>query len=73
MPSEELEPIQLGDRPEHLVYVRPKLAEDIRSSLIHFLEQNMEEFAWKKEDMGGVDPEMITHKLNGNPSFKSVK
>ena len=25
------------------------------------------------EDMGGVDPAMITHKLNVNPSFKSVK
>ena len=33
----------------------------------------MEVFAWKQEDMGGVDPVMITHKLNVNPSFKSVK
>ena len=33
----------------------------------------MEVFAWKQEDMGGVDPAMITHKLNVNPSFKPVK
>ena len=46
-PSEELEPVQLGDQPEHLVYIGSKLAEGIRSPLIHFLEQNMEVFAWK--------------------------
>ena len=45
MPLKELELVQLGDQPEHLVYIWSKLAEDIRSSLIHFLEQNMEVFA----------------------------
>ena len=72
-PLEELEPVQLGDQPEHLVYIGSKLVEDIRSPLICFLEQNMEVFAWKQEDMGGVDPAVITHRLNVNPSFKSVK
>ena len=32
----------------------------------------MEVFAWKQEDMGGVDPAVITHRLNVNPSFKQV-
>ena len=36
-PSEELEPVQLDDQPEHLVYIGSKLAKDIRSLLIHFL------------------------------------
>ena len=72
-PSEELEPVQLGDQPKHLVYIGSKLVEDIKSSLIHFLEHNMEAFAWKQEDMGGVDPAVITRKLNANPSFKPVK
>ena len=44
-PSEELEPVQLGDQPKHLVYIGSKLAEDIRSPLIRFLEQNMEVLA----------------------------
>ena len=73
MPLEELEPVQLDDQPEHLVYIGSKLAEGIRSSLIRLLKQNMEVFAWKQEDMGGVDPAMITHKLNVNPSCKPVK
>ena len=71
-PSEELEPVQLVDQPEHLVYIGSKLAEGIRSSLIRFLKKNMKVFAWKQEDMGGVDPEVITHKLNVNPSYKPV-
>ena len=53
VPSEELELVQLGDKSEHLVYIGSKLAEGIRSPLIRFLEQNMEVFAWKQEDMGG--------------------
>ena len=72
-PIEELEPVQLGTQPEHLVYIGSKLEEGIRSPLIRFLEQNVEVFAWKQEDMGGVDPVMITHRLNVNPFFKPVK
>ena len=30
-------------------------------------------FTWKLEDMGGIDPTVITHKLNVSSSFKSVK
>ena len=33
----------------------------------------MEVFAWKQEYMGGIDPAVITHKLNVSPSFKPVK
>ena len=72
-PSEELEPAQLGDQLEHLVYIGSKLAKDIKIPLIRFLTQNMEVFAWKTEDMGGVDLAVITHRLNVGPSFKPVK
>ena len=44
-PSEELEPIQLDDHPEHLAYVGSKLAEDLKSLLIRFLKQNKDVFA----------------------------
>ena len=36
-PSEELEPVQLGDQPEHLFYIASKLVEDIKSPPICFL------------------------------------
>ena len=72
-PSKELEPDQLDDQSEHLAYIESKLAEDVRDPLIHFLKQNVEVFTWKQEDMGGIDPAIITHKLNVSPSFKPVK
>ena len=72
-PSEELEPISLDDDPEHIAYIGSKLAEDLKSPLTHFLRQNKDVFAWKQADMGGIDPTVITHRLNVSPSFKPVK
>ena len=71
--SEELEPVTLDDDPEHLAYIGSKLAKDLKGLLIRFLRQNRDIFAWKQADMGGIDPTVITHKLNTNPSFKPVK
>ena len=72
-PLEELEPVLLDDDPEHLAYIGSKLAEDLKSPLTHFLKQNKDVFEWKQVDMGGIDPTVITHRLNVNPSFKPVK
>ena len=72
-PSEELEPVSLDDDPEHLAYIGSKLAEDLKGLLTQFLRQNKDIFAWKQADMGGIDPTIITHKLNVSPSFKSIK
>ena len=72
-PSEELESVPLDDNPEHLAYICSKLAEDLRSLLTHFLRQNKDIFTWTQADMGGIDPALITHRLNVNPSFKPVK
>ena len=72
-PSEELESVLLGDDPEHLAYIGSKLAKDLRNSLTNFLRQNKDVFTWKQADMVGIDPTMITHRLNVIPSFKPVK
>ena len=72
-PLEELEPVPLDDNPEHLVYIGSKLAEDLRSLLTHFLRQNKDVFTWTQADIGGIDPAIITHRLNVSPSFKPVK
>ena len=72
-PSEELEPMQIDDNPEHLAYIGSRIAEDLRHPLIHFLKQNKDVFAWKQEDMGGINPIIITHRLNVSPSFKPIK
>ena len=65
--------MQLDDNLEHLAYIGSRLAEDLRHLLIHFLKQNKDVFAWKQEDMGGIDPVIMTHRLNVSPSLKPVK
>ena len=72
-PSKELEPVSLDDDPKHLAYIGSKLAEDLKSPLTHFLRQNKDVFAWKQADMGGINPTIITHRLNVSPSFKLIK
>ena len=72
-PSEELEPVSLDGDPEHLAYIGSKLAEDLKSPLTHILRQNKDVFAWEQADMGGIDPTVITHRLNVISSFKPVK
>ena len=72
-PSEELEPVPLDDDPEHLAYIGSQLAKDLKGPLTHFLRYNKDVFAWKQADMGGIDPTVITHRLNVSPSFKPVK
>ena len=72
-PSEELEPVPLDDNHKHLAYIESKLAEDLNGPLTHFLRENKDVFAWKQADMGGIDPTIITHRLNVSPSFKPVK
>ena len=72
-PSKGLEPISLDNDPKHLAYIGSKLAEDLKSLLTQFLRQNRDVFTWKQSDMGGIDPTVITHRLNTNPSFKPVK
>ena len=71
--SEELEPVSLDDDPEYLAYIGSKLAEDLKSLLTQFLRHNRDVFAWQQSDMGGIDPTVITHRLNTNPSFKQIK
>ena len=51
----------------------PTLVPSLRSLLIRFLKRNKDVFAWKQEDIGGIDPAIITHKLSVSPSFKPVK
>ena len=36
----------------------------MRTRLIRFLKENLDVFAWSHEDMLGISPEVIQHKLN---------
>ena len=45
----------------------------MRTRLIRFLKENLDIFAWSREDMMGISPEVIQHKLNVNPERKPVQ
>ena len=49
------------------------LSPEMRARLIQFLKENLDVFAWSHEDMPGIAPEIIQHKLNVNPDRKPVQ
>ena len=73
-PTEALEDIFLDeDNPESCNRVRADLEEKIKKDLVQFLKKNIDVFAWSHEDMPGIDPSVITHRLNVCPSSKPVR
>ena len=48
------------------------LSPEMRTRLIRFLKENLDVFAWSHENMPGIDPKVIQHKLNVNPEWKPV-
>jgi len=41
--------------------------------LVELLKKNKASFAWSAADMPDIDPSIICHELNVDPSFKPVK
>ena len=73
-PFEELATIELEDgHPEKTTRIKANLPPQIKESLIQFLKNNKDVFAWSHEDMLGINPSIISHKLNVNPSLCPIK
>ena len=49
------------------------LSPEMRTRLIRFLKENLDVFAWSHEDMPGISPEVIQHKLNVDPERKPIQ
>ena len=58
---------------ERCIRVEVDLERKIKEDLVQFLKKNIDVFAWSHEDMPGIDPSVITHRLNVCPSFKPVQ
>ena len=64
---EELEKVTLDElRPERTTRMGTLASQPIRQALAAFLKMNQDVFAWSHEDMPGIDPSVIVHKLNVN-------
>ncbi|KAG7552794.1 Retrotransposon gag domain [Arabidopsis thaliana x Arabidopsis arenosa] len=59
--------------PDQTVNIGSGLSETLRAELVKFLKRNQKTFAWKIEDMTGIDTKVISHELNIDPIFKPVK
>ena len=73
-PTETLEDIFLDeDDPGKSTKIGADLEGNIKKDLICFLRENIDVFAWSHEDMPGIDPRVITHRLNVYPSSNPVQ
>ncbi len=53
--------------------IEANLSTQTRKSIVHFLKNNKDVFAWSPEDMPAIDPSVISHKLNVNPCLRPIK
>ena len=73
-PVEELEEISLDEsRPERMTRMGTLASLLIHQALAAFLRMNQDVFAWSHEDMPGVDPSVIVHRLNVNPTSSPIR
>ena len=73
-PIKALEDISLDENnPKRYTRVGTDLEEKIKKDLVRFLKKNINVFAWSHEDMPGINPSVITHRLNVSPSFKPMR
>ena len=73
-PTVALENIPLDEHNlERYTRVGADLEGKNKKDLVQFLKKNVDVFAWSNEDKMGIDPGVITHRLNICPSFKPVR
>jgi hypothetical protein len=69
---EGLEEFEIGD-PMKKIRISSQLPQLMKEDLVAFLRCNSDVFAWSHEDMPGIDPSVIVHKLNVDPNHRPVK
>ena len=73
-PVEELEEVMLDElRPGRTTRMGTLASPMVRQDLASFLRMNQDVFAWSHEDMPGIDPSIIIHRLNVNPDSSPVR
>ena len=72
--DEELEEVTLDElRLERTTRMGMLASQPIRQTLTAFLKMNQDVFAWSHEDMPGIDPSVIIHRLNVNPTSSPIR
>ena len=55
-----------------MMKIATMLSPEMRTRLIQFFKKNLDVFTWSYEDMLGIAPEVIQHKLNVNPKRQPI-
>ena len=72
-PIERLEDVLLDDsKPDRTTRIGTLTNPMVRQKLVTFLKNNRDVFAWNHEDMPGIDPSVMVHRLNVSPTFPSI-
>ena len=72
-PLEEVTSISIyPNYPDCHVMIGTKLTKELRSALMEFLKKNYDLFAWSQDDVPGIDPQVVVHKLFTNPKHPPV-
>ncbi|CAL2237942.1 unnamed protein product [Prunus armeniaca] len=73
-PVEDLELVTLDENiPDRQVRIGTSLSQELRSDLVAFLRLNSEVFAWSYNDMPGISPEIISHRLSINLAVRQKR
>jgi hypothetical protein len=62
-PIEEQEEVQIGKEQHQTTSIGTAMGDEERRGVLAILRENVDLFAWKPEDMPGIDETVITHKL----------
>jgi DNA-binding HxlR family transcriptional regulator len=62
-----------NEKPEKTTNIGTMMDGRMRKTIIKFLKNNIDVFAWTHEDMPGIDPSIISHKLNVDTSMRPIK
>ncbi|RDX65006.1 hypothetical protein CR513_56368, partial [Mucuna pruriens] len=63
-PVEKLKEIQVGPKESQRTKIGTTMTEEQETELIRCLQQNSDVFAWAPEDMLGIDPKFMNHRLS---------
>ncbi|RDX73390.1 Retrovirus-related Pol polyprotein, partial [Mucuna pruriens] len=71
-PAEDVKVIQIGPSVSHVTKVGTTLTYEEEEQLVGFLRRNRDVFAWTPQDMPGIDPNFVSHRLSIGKDAKPI-
>ena len=73
-PIEDLVDLPVDDKePSKVLKIGKNLSKEVREAISEFLRWNLDVFVWAHSDMEGINPSIMSHCLNIDPSRKPTR